>query len=107
MPTIQQLVDELEAEINNGGFDQFFFNPTGDFTEETIQAVSSIGAFHTAEIVKKGASLFPGGMLPKDQDSRQKLVEEISPNSDAFEEFDDAFLAYENDFASLILSYNG
>lgn len=107
MPTIQQLVDDLEAEINNGGFDQFFFNSTGDFTEETIQALSTIGAFHTAEIVKKAASLFPGGMPPQDQDSRQELLEEISPNSDAFEEFDDAFLAYEDDLATLILSYKG
>ncbi|MEL4428856.1 DMP19 family protein [Shewanella mangrovisoli] len=107
MPTIKELVDELEAEINNGGLDQYFFNSAGDYTEETIQALVKIGAKHTAEIVKKAASKFPGGMPPKNRDARQEILENISPESDAFEEFDDEFLAYEDDLASLVSGYEG
>lgn len=29
---VKALIDELEAKINNGGFDQFFFNSAGDHT---------------------------------------------------------------------------
>ena len=105
MPTIQKLVDDLETEVNNGGFDQFFFNSAGDFTEETIQALIKIGAIHTAAIVKKAASLFPGGMPPTDRNSRQALLEKVSPDSDAFDAFDDEFFAYEDDLASLVSSY--
>lgn len=107
MPTIQDLVDGLEAEINNGGFDQFFFNSAGDYTEETIQALIKIGALHTADIVKKAAAKFPGGMPPKERDDRQELLEDISPDSDAFENFDEEFLAYEDDLASLLSCYEG
>jgi hypothetical protein len=41
---IEELVSNLEAEINNGGFDQYFFNSTGDRTAETIRALELIGA---------------------------------------------------------------
>ena len=107
MPTIQELIDELEAEINNGGFDQFFFNSAGDYTEETIQALVSIGATHTADIVKNAAAKFPGGMPPKNRDARQELLEDVSPDTDAFEQFDEEFLAYKDDLASLVLGYEG
>ena len=107
MPTIKELIDDLEAEINNGGFDQFFFNSAGDYTEETIQALIKIGANHTAHIVKKAASKFPDGMPPKDRNTRQELIEEVSPESDAFEEFDEEFLAYVDDLASLVSRYEG
>lgn len=107
MLTIQELIDELEAEINNGGFNQFFFNSAGNHTEEIIKALVKIGAFRTAEIVKKAASKFPGGMPSKDRDERQEALEEISPDSDAFEELDEEFLAYEDDLASLVANYKG
>ncbi len=107
MPTIKELIDDLEAEINNGGFEQFFFNSAGDYTEETIQALVKIGANHTADIVNKAASKFPDGMPPKDRDNRQELLEEVSPESDAFEELDEEFLAYEDDLASLASSCKG
>ena len=107
MPTVQELIDELEAEINNGGFDQFFFNSAGDYTEETIEALIKIGAPSTAEIVKKAASKFPGGIPPRDRDTRQELLEKVSPDNDAFEELDDEFLAYEDDLASLASAYRG
>lgn len=105
MSSIKELIDELEAEINNGGFDQFFFNSAGDNTAETIEALIKIGATHTAEIVTKAASKFPGDMQPKDRNSRQIVLDSISPNSDAFEEYDEEFLVYEDDLASLIANY--
>jgi len=107
VPTIKELIDELESEINNGGFDQFFFNSAGDHTEDMIRALVKIGAVHTADIVSRAASIFPSGMPPKDRDTRQELLEEISPNSDSFEDFDEEFLAYEEDLASLVSSHEG
>lgn len=107
MPTIKELIDELESEINNGGFDQFFYNSAGDHTEDTIRALVKIGAVHTADIVRRAASKFPGGMPPKDRDTRQELLEAISPDSDSFEDFDEEFLAYEEDLASLVSSHEG
>jgi len=104
---VKELVEELEAEINNGGFDQFFFNTSGDRTAEIIIALSSIGAVHTATIVKAACAKFPGGIPPKDKDVRQELLEQISPDSDAFEEEDEAFLEYKDDLSGLVENYAG
>ncbi len=49
---IVDLVVELEDEVNNGGFHQFFNNSSGDNTAETIQALEAIGATVVAEILK-------------------------------------------------------
>jgi hypothetical protein len=37
---IEQLVGLLEAEVNNGGFDQFFFNSASDRTAEIFQRLN-------------------------------------------------------------------
>ena len=37
-------VENLEREINNGGFNQFYFNSSGDFSQETVNALLEIGA---------------------------------------------------------------
>jgi hypothetical protein len=96
----------LEAEINNGGFDQFFFNSAGDKTAETILALEAIGASHTADIVRKAAARFPGGIPPADRDERQDLLaDSVSPDSDAFEHEDAEFLEYRDDLESLAAAY--
>ena len=102
---VKRLVDELEAEINNGGFDQFFFTSAGDHTRETIEALIAIGASHTAEIVRTAAAKFPGGMPPKDRDDRQSALERVSPDSDAFQAEDEAFLEYRDDLAAMVAGY--
>ncbi|MBP0902702.1 DUF4375 domain-containing protein [Mariniflexile gromovii] len=38
------LIDSLESEINNGGFNQFYFNSSGNFSHETVEALLQIGA---------------------------------------------------------------
>ena len=40
---VTSLIEDLEAEINNGGFHQYFYNSAGDNTAETIQALETIG----------------------------------------------------------------
>lgn len=44
---------ELEAEVNNGGFDQYFFNTGGEFALEAIEGFKKMGADKMARLVKK------------------------------------------------------
>jgi len=104
-PSVSTLVENLEAELNNGGFEQFFFNAAGDLTAETIEALVAIGATHTASVVRRAAARFPGGMPPSDRNARQALLETISPDSDAFEEDDAAFLEYRDKLSELAANY--
>jgi uncharacterized protein DUF4375 len=93
---------QLEAEVNNGGFHQYYFNSAGDFALDTAEALDAIGAPHTAQIVRDANSVFPDGP-PRDRDARQSALAAIS--EDAFAEYDDAFLAYEDDLSSLLFAY--
>jgi penicillin V acylase-like amidase (Ntn superfamily) len=77
-------MDALEAEVNNGGFHQFFYNSAGDNTEDTIQALEIIGAATMAEITRRAAAMFPGRMPPRDRFLRQDVLLKNYPDSAAF-----------------------
>jgi len=102
---IARLIGNLEAEVNNGGFDQFFYNSAGDDTAETIRALETIGADTVADIVKRAAAKFPGGVPPKDRFQRQDVLHQVSPESDAFDELDGEFYGYPDDLPGLLAKY--
>ena len=102
---VTDLIDELEAEVNNGGFHQFFYNSAGDNTAETIEALEAIGASRMADILRKSAALFPGGMPPKERFARQDILLELFPETEGFEELDAEFYAYPDDLASLLKKF--
>lgn len=103
---IVELVDVLEGEVTNGGFDQFFFNYSGDYAIESIQALKEIGANHTAELVQLACDRFPQGLPPIDiSDRRTLLLESVSPDSDTFDDLDSRFYKYEDPLFDLIEKY--
>jgi hypothetical protein len=92
----------LEAEVNHGGFHQFFYNSVGDDTAEIVQALQAIGAARMADIVKRAAAKFPGGMPPKERRARQDILLEKFPETTEFDELDAEFFAYPDDLAALL-----
>jgi hypothetical protein len=96
----------LEREINNGGFSQYFFNSSGDFSQETINSLKLIGAHKTASILQKAIEQFPNKIVPKNRIVRQEIIEQIEENSnEIWEELDQKFFAYEDDLNSLNIEY--
>ena len=95
----------LEMEVNNGGFSQFFYNSSGDFSNELVNAFTAIGANKTAAICQKAINAF-GRDIPVDRDEREEMLDELeSDELDAIlNECDDAFFAYEEDLNKL--NYN-
>ena len=95
----------LEIEVNNGGFSQFFFNSSGDFSNELVSAFTAIGANKTAAICQKAIDAF-GCDIPVNRDERIELLNELeNDNIDkVFDECDDAFFSYEEDLNEL--NYN-
>jgi len=102
---IVDLIDVLEGEVNNGGFDQYFYNSAGDKTSEAIQALEIVGAFQMAEIVKKAAQMFPSGMPPKDRFERQAILLKLYPKAEAFRDLDEKFYDYPDKLADLVAKY--
>ena len=102
---VKIVIDNLEMEINNGGFDQFFFNSAGDDASETVDALKIIGAIHTSKIVQSSIDKFPNKIAPKDRYTRQESLIIISPDSELFESQDEQFYEYQDDLANLLEIY--
>ena len=100
------LNQNLEREINNGGFNQFFCNSSGDNTHETILSLKAIGAGKTADILQKTIDQFPNKTVPKDRDERTEIVEKIEELADrVWNDLDKMFYEYEENLNDLNIEY--
>ena len=99
-------VENAEREINNGGFNQFYWNSSGDFAHETHTALQTIGANQMADIVTKANSVWPDQTVPKDRTRRQEIQEEIEAQANlTWDECDQEFYKYPDDIAGLLVKY--
>ena len=99
-------IQELANEINNGGFDQYFFNSGGNNTMEAINALEIVGSKIILNLLKKAVSKFPNGIVPKDRKERQKLLLEINGNDEGlWNELDQEFYKDEEDIYKLLFNY--
>jgi hypothetical protein len=100
------LNQSLEREVNNGGFDQFFFNSSGNFAHETVDSLEAIGAKKTADLLREAIDAFPESRVPKDREERGNLMlDEVSPESDRWHELDQRFYAYDEPLTDLNLAF--
>ena len=99
-------VENLEREVNNGGFHQFFFNSSGDYAHETVKALETIGAFKTAKIVDESITPWPDKKVPTDREVRQELLEEIEKiGNPVWEKCDTQFFKYDDKIGTLLLEF--
>ncbi|MEY3965840.1 MAG: hypothetical protein RL263_1009 [Bacteroidota bacterium] len=99
-------VENAEREVNNGGFNQFYWNSSGDFAHETLTALQTIGANQMADILMKANSVWPNQTVPKDRTFRQEIQEEIEEQANpTWEECDQEFYKYPDDIADLLIKY--
>jgi hypothetical protein len=56
---------EVESEVNNGGFSQYFSNHSAESASFIVQALETIGAPRTANICNRAiVTAFPSGLPP-------------------------------------------
>ena len=96
----------LEREINNGGFDQYFNNSSGDFTYETLTSLRAIGANKTSDILQQAIDQFPNSKVPKDRAERQEILEQIQEKAnEIWEQLDQMFYKYEDNLFDLNIAF--
>lgn len=96
----------LEAEVNNGGFDQFYYNSAGDLAFYVPQALRKIGAHKTAEIAEKANSIFGENGPSRDHVKRHHQLAGFGEKHDDFlGELDDQFYEYPHDLYALLEEY--
>ncbi len=100
------LVENLEREINNGGFGQFYFNSSGDFSQETVNVLLEIGAKKTAEIIKRANAEFKNGIIPQNRYERQNELELIEEKAEeVWNKCNLEFYEYHEDLTELLIAY--
>lgn len=97
-------VTDVEAQVNNGGFDQFFYNQSGDRAQEGIAALEEIGAHETAALLKEACSRFPRKKPSRKWFVRQKqLLDHLSPAK--FADLDKRFFADPDGISKRLVAY--
>ena len=66
-----------DGEVNNGGFEQYFFNSTGGLMDEAIDGARLVGAGKHEQILREAAAVFPGAEVPNDHRRRQEVFDSI------------------------------
>lgn len=96
----------LEAEVNNGGFHQYFWNPAGEHSDIALKSLKAIGAIKTAALLEKAIDIAFKGNLPENRLERQnKLDLEFERKMDQLNALDDQFYKYSEEFYKLIDVY--
>lgn len=100
------ITQNVEMEVNNGGFSQFFYNSSGDFAGEMVEAFREIGAEKTAAICQQALDAV-GQPLPQNRAERIELIEAIETDAltEALNACDDAFYEYQDDLNALTDAY--
>jgi hypothetical protein len=64
-----------QGDVGNGGHAQFFLNPVGAHSNETLAALKELGFGKIHGILSRAVSVFPGSQVPKCWQERTMLVE--------------------------------
>lgn len=48
----------LEDEVNNGGFNQYFYNSSGQFADKAVESYQALGLYDHAQIVREAIQVF-------------------------------------------------
>ena len=93
---------KLEAEVNNGGFHQFFLNSSGELVPETLHALSVIGASSTRQLLEQAIAIaFPSG-YPSDASEVTSSLADFDDVADQLEPLDAAFYRYDEPLSDMV-----
>jgi hypothetical protein len=84
----------LEAEVNNGGFHQFFWNTEGKFNDATLKDLKYIGANQFHELFASALAVYAGhdyGKEKKDSGTNWKKRFTKGYDEKRFDDLDDRF----------------
>ena len=97
---------EVESEVNNGGFSQYFLNDSAESSSFIVTALKEIGAPKTATICQRAIAIaYPGG-LPQTADSIRSAAGDFSEEIlQGLESLDQEFFSYPHDLTGLLFAY--
>ena len=99
-------IDIFESELNNGGLFHFFYNTSGAYAHEVLDAFNAVDANNSGTLYNNALYLFPELPIPKDIFVRRQFMNEISKNvKAAWLDLEDQFIASNEDLVLLLVDY--
>lgn len=99
-------VRNLEDEVSNGGFWQFFINTSGRSAPDLAAALETIGAASTARIAREAIAAVGAGVNWGDDADRQARIEELPQSAlDKLDQLDEDFFEFPDDLTGLLYQY--
>jgi hypothetical protein len=97
---------EVESEVNNGGFSQYFLNDSAESASFVVSALEHIGAPKTANICQRAIAIaFPSG-LPKEVESIRSAAGNFSDDAlSALGTLDQEFFSYPHNLTDLLFAH--
>jgi hypothetical protein len=97
---------EVEMEVNNGGFDQYYWNSPGEHAIQTVAALKELGAQHTAGLVAEANAVFGPADPDPDRGRRWDQMKKLPPSArDKWGELDGIFYEYRDNLSALAAAY--
>ena len=88
----------LGGDVNNGGFEQYFFNSSGDMAKEALAGLKRTGDVRISGILERAMNAIPGGWVA-DRINRQNRSEVYWEDEDS--DYNKILSACDEEFYSL------
>ena len=96
----------LDAEVNNGGFDQYFWNTAGELISEAIEGLEIIGAEDLASIADAAAAELSDKFESSSRDQRRQQIDELQASwGSRLSSYDTQYYNSKDDPISLLAAY--
>jgi hypothetical protein len=98
----------LESEVNNGGFDQYFFNSAGDYALETAESLRRIGSKDVLALLNQAIEAFGPDLPSKDRETRWAQMDTLPETaSEKWDRLENEFftLTDTESLADLVVDY--
>lgn len=107
------VMDKLDMEVNNGGFDQFFDNTEGHYNDILVPSAEAIKAYDIAKICRKALAIYAKNVDAESviekrayHDSMEYMqIYKYDPIFPDLNKCDDAFYASEDSITGLSVQY--
>jgi hypothetical protein len=97
---------DLETQVNNGGFRQYFLNNSGRLTCEVVGALRTIGAESAAAIVQQPIAAVGENLPWHDDPARQAEIKALSTEiRDKLDSLTQRFFLYPDNLTALLYRY--
>ncbi len=97
---------EVESEVNNGGFAQYFLNSSAESASFVVEALETLGAPKTANICERAIqSAFPTGLPHSVAAIRSAAASFSDEVLAALEPLNDDFFSYPHNLTDLLFAY--